>query len=77
MNPQEREMIANARAAYKRHDIDRWQLWDVYFIVARAMAERTVWNQCIYGVTVICTSLRRVRYINPLQRQKGMSYEKD
>ena len=40
MNKEEREMIANARAAYKRHEIDRWQLWDVYFIVARAMAER-------------------------------------
>lgn len=44
MNTEELEMIANARAAYKRHEIDRWQLWDIYFIVARAMAERAVWN---------------------------------
>lgn len=44
MNPEETQMIANACAAYKRHEIDRWQLWDVYWIVARAMAERTVWN---------------------------------
>ncbi len=44
MNTEEREMIANARAAYKQKEIDRWQLWEVYLIVARAMAERTVWN---------------------------------
>lgn len=44
MNTEEKEMIANARAAYKRHDIDRWQLWTVYYIVAIAMAERTVWS---------------------------------
>ncbi len=44
MNPEEKEMIANARAAYKRRDIDRWQLWEVYYIVARAMPERTVWS---------------------------------
>ena len=44
MNPEEKQMIENARAAYKRHDIDRWQLWTVYYIVARAMTERTVWN---------------------------------
>jgi len=44
MNTEELEMIANARTAYKRHEIDRWQLWNVYYIVARAMAERTVWN---------------------------------
>lgn len=44
MNPEEKEMIDNARTAYKRHDIDRWQLWTVYYIVARAMAERVVWN---------------------------------
>ena len=42
MNTEEKEIIANARAAYKRHEIDRWQLWTVYFIVARAMAERAV-----------------------------------
>ena len=44
MTPEEILMIANARAAYKRHEIDRWQLWDVYFIIAKAMAERAVWN---------------------------------
>lgn len=44
MNPEEREMIQNARTACKRHEIARWQLWTVYYIVARAMAERTVWN---------------------------------
>ena len=44
MNHEEREIIRNARTAYKRHEIDRWQLWDVYFIVARAIAERAVWN---------------------------------
>lgn len=44
MNTEEKEMITNARAAYKRHEIDRWQLWDVYFIVARSVAERVVWS---------------------------------
>ena len=44
MNTEEIEMIANARAAYKWYEIDRWQLWNVYYIVARAMAERTVRN---------------------------------
>jgi hypothetical protein len=44
MNHEEREMIANARTAYKRNEIDRWQLWDVYLIVARAITERAVWN---------------------------------
>ncbi len=44
MNTEETQMIANARTAYKRHKIDRWQLWDVYLIVARAIAERAVWN---------------------------------
>lgn len=44
MNAEEIIMITNARAAYKRHEIDRWQLWGVYFIVAMAMAERVVWN---------------------------------
>ena len=32
MNLEEIQMIANARAAYKRHEIDRWQLWDIYLI---------------------------------------------
>lgn len=44
MNTEEIEMITNARSAYRRHEIDRWQLCGVYLIVARAMAERAVWN---------------------------------
>lgn len=59
MNHEEREIIRNARTAYKRHEIDRWQLWDVYFIVARAIAERAVWNQYIYGVMDISTSVQK------------------
>lgn len=45
MNTEEKEMIVNARAAYKARKIDRWQLWEVYYIVARAMAERAVLQQ--------------------------------
>ena len=26
---EEAEIIRNARAAYKAHEIDKWQLWDV------------------------------------------------
>ena len=39
MNTEEKEMIVNARAAYKARKIDRWQLWSVYLTVARAIAE--------------------------------------
>ena len=42
MNTEETQMIANARTAYRRNEIDRWQLWTVYYIVARSMAERAV-----------------------------------
>lgn len=37
---EEAEIIRNARAAYKAHEIDKWQLWDVYRLVADAKAER-------------------------------------
>lgn len=39
---EESEIIRNARAAYKAKKIDLWQLWGVYWTVARAMAERAV-----------------------------------
>lgn len=42
MNKENAEMIANARAAYRAQDITLWDLWTVYFIVARAQAERAV-----------------------------------
>jgi len=39
LTPEQAEIIRNARAAYKAHKIDRWQLWSVYLTVARAIAE--------------------------------------
>lgn len=44
MNTEETEMVANARAAYQAGEITKEQLQDVEYIVARAMAERAVWN---------------------------------
>lgn len=45
MNAEEREIISNARAAYKAGEIDKRQLHDVYRLVADAMTEREIWEQ--------------------------------
>lgn len=45
MTPEQEEMIRNARTAYKAGNITKQQLHDVYFIIARDMAEKEL--QCI------------------------------
>ena len=40
MTDEQKEIIQNARAAYKAGEIDRWQLWDVYYMIAIDMAEK-------------------------------------
>ena len=40
MTAESTEIITNARAAYKAHEITREQLHDVYRMVAQAEAER-------------------------------------
>ena len=40
MTPESDEIITNARAAYKAHEITTEQLHDVYRMVAQAEAER-------------------------------------
>ena len=45
MNAEQQEIIRNARAAYKAGEIDRWQLWDVYYMIARDMAEKEVFGE--------------------------------
>jgi hypothetical protein len=40
MTSEQTEIIRNARAAYKARKITKQQLHDVYYIVARDMAEK-------------------------------------
>ena len=37
---EEDEILKNTRAAHEAGEIDKWQKWDVYEIIARAWAER-------------------------------------
>lgn len=45
MTPEQEEIIRNARAAYKAGEIDRWQLWEVYEMVGRDIAEKEVFGE--------------------------------